>query len=72
MATDIEHTEPIPHRAVELRLGWAGLAIVLGLLVELASSMWVHPLGFVAFLLVACPLVVAGMLLFLWAIVTGA
>lgn len=66
-----DHTEHVEHGAVDLRLGWAGLAIALGLLVEIASSMWMHPLAFVVFLVVACPLVVAGMLLFLWAIVTG-
>jgi hypothetical protein len=40
--------------------------------VQIVSSTVVHPLAFVAFLLVACPLAVFGMLLFLWAIATGA
>jgi hypothetical protein len=54
---------------VERRLLWAGSLVASGLAVELAVSGWLHPLAFVAFLCLACPLVVAGMLAFLWAIV---
>ena len=57
--------------AIEPRLVWAGSLVVWGLMVELAASVWVHPLAFVAFLLVACPLVVAGVLMFLWATVAS-
>jgi hypothetical protein len=60
------------HTPLEQRLGKAGLLIVAGLIVEIAASSYIHPLAFVAFLLVACPLVVAGMLLFLWALVASA
>ena len=56
---------------LEKRLGYAGLFIVTGLIVEIAASSFIHPLAFVAFLLVACPLVVAGMLLFLWSLVAA-
>jgi hypothetical protein len=45
-------------------------AIVAGLAVELAASVWVHPLAFVAFLIVACPMVLGGMLWFGW-LLTG-
>ena len=55
--------------SIESRLVWAGSLVVAGLIVEIASSTWNHPLAFVAFLVVACPLVVLGMLLFLWALV---
>ena len=55
---------------VERRLEWAGALITAGLLTEIAVSAWVHPLAFVTFAVVACPLVVAGMLLFLWSLVS--
>ena len=58
-------------RAIETRLRWAGLLVAVGLLLQLGVSMWIHPLAFVTFLLVACPLVVAGMLTFLWALVAA-
>ena len=57
--------------SIERRLGWAGWLVATGLVVEIAVSSWVHPLVFVTFLLVAGPLVAAGMLLFLWGIVAG-
>jgi hypothetical protein len=56
---------------LEKRLRWAGLLVALGLVLQLGASMWIHPLAFVTFLLVACPLVVAGMLTFLWALVAA-
>jgi len=56
---------------LERRLSWSGWLIASGLAVELAVSTLVHPLAFVAFAVVACPLVVAGILLFLWALVTS-
>ena len=54
---------------IERHLGWAGWLVASGLVVEIAVSSWVHPLAFVTFAVVACPLVGAGMLLFLWALV---
>ena len=59
-------TEPI-----ERRLWWAGWLIAIGLAVEVTVSGWVHPLAFVAFAVVACPLVLAGMLLFLWSVLAS-
>jgi hypothetical protein len=58
-------------QAIEARLRWAGLLIAVGLVLQLGVSMWIHPLAFVTFLLVACPFVVAGMLVFLWALVAA-
>ncbi len=52
--------------AIEKGLFRSGLLISLGLVVELAMSWSVHPLAFVTFALIACPLVAAGILLFLW------
>ena len=54
----------------ERRLEWAGGLIATGLIVEVAVSAWIHPLAFVTFALVACPLVAAGMLFFLWSLVS--
>lgn len=59
------------HTTLETRLRWAGILIALGLIVQVATLWKVHPLAFVAFLLVACPLTAAGVLLFLFAIVRG-
>jgi hypothetical protein len=36
--------------ALERRLGYAGVLIVSGLVIELVASAFVHPLAFVAFL----------------------
>jgi hypothetical protein len=55
---------------LERRLTWAGWLIVCGLVVQLATLIAVHPLAFVTFLLVTCPLVIVGMLLYLHALVT--
>jgi hypothetical protein len=54
---------------IERRLAWAGALITAGLAVEIAVSAWIHPLAFVTFAVVGCPLVAAGMLLFLWSLV---
>ena len=56
---------------VERRLAWAGGLITAGLIVEVVSSAWIHPLAFVAFILVACPLALAGMFLFLFSLVSS-
>jgi hypothetical protein len=56
---------------IERRLEWAGGLITAGLVVEIAVSGWIHPLAFMTFALVACPLVAAGMLLFIWSLVSG-
>ena len=56
----------------EKKLAWAGRLIAGGLVVQIATTVFVHPLAFVAFLLIACPLVVSGILLFLWAVASAA
>ena len=50
-------------------LWWAGLLVSSGLIVQLGTTLWIHPLSFVTFLLVTCPLVMVGMLVYLWALV---
>jgi len=55
---------------VEKRLRWAGLLIALGLAVQLATFIWIHPLAFIVFAAIGCPLVLAGVLLYLYSIVS--
>jgi len=55
---------------IEKRIRWAGFLISSGLLVQLATLMWTHPLSFMAFLLVGCPLMLSGVLLFLYSLVS--
>jgi hypothetical protein len=46
------------------------MLIVLGLLLQMLTLLWTHPLAFMCFLMIGCPLVVAGMLLFLYSLVS--
>jgi hypothetical protein len=55
---------------IEGRLRLAGILIVLGLLAEAVSLLWSHPVAFIAFLLVSGSLLLCGMLLFLYSIVS--
>jgi hypothetical protein len=50
---------------VEFKIKWASLLVSLGLLVQAISLTRVHPLAFVAFLIVGCPFVGVGILLYL-------
>jgi hypothetical protein len=50
---------------VETRIRWAGLLIGAGLLVQALALLRVHPLAFVAFAVVGCPLVAAGIVVYL-------
>jgi hypothetical protein len=52
----------------ERRIRWAGLLVGAGLLVQLACLLIVHPLAFVAFLMVGCPLMAAGIVLYLFSL----
>ncbi|HVB37200.1 MAG TPA: hypothetical protein VND92_01640 [Vicinamibacterales bacterium] len=56
---------------LEKRLRWSGVLITAGLVVQLITLWGLHPLAFVAFIVIACPLLVAGMLLFLYTILKG-
>ena len=57
---------------VERRITWASVLIAAGLLVQLASLLVIHPLAFVAFLMVGCPLIGAGIVLYLLALLPAA
>lgn len=53
----------------ERRIRWASFLVGAGLLVQLASLLVIHPLAFVAFLMIGCPLMAAGIVLYLISLV---
>lgn len=53
------------------RLYIAGGLIAAGLVVELATLFWIHPVSMTLFLCLGAVLVLAGMAVFLWSIVSG-
>lgn len=55
---------------LERRLRIAGTLVVLGLLVELVSLLWSHPLAFIVFLAVGGLLIACGILIYLYSLVT--
>lgn len=55
---------------IEQRIRWAGLLVALGLAVQLITFIWIHPLAFIAFAVIGCPLVGAGVLLYLYSLVS--
>ena len=55
---------------MQRRIRWSAALIAVGTVVQLATLGGVHPLGFVAFLLVGCPLVLAGMVIFLFSLLS--
>jgi hypothetical protein len=55
---------------VETRIKWASLLIGAGLLVQVLALFRIHPLAFVAFLVIGCPLVAAGILIYLTSLVS--
>jgi archaellum biogenesis protein FlaJ (TadC family) len=55
---------------LESLIRWAAALICAGLLVLLLTLIRIHPLAFVAFAVIGCPLVLAGILLFLYSIVS--
>jgi hypothetical protein len=57
-------------RHIERRIRRAGILIGVGLVLQLITLFSMRPLSFMAFLLVACPLVGIGILLFLYTLVT--
>lgn len=55
---------------VEKRLRWAGVLIALGLVVQLLTFIRIHPFSFIVFAVIGCPLVLAGVLFYLYSIVS--
>lgn len=60
----------MPRPLIERRVRLAGFLIGMGLLTQLVTFLWIHPLAFMAFLLLGCPLVGAGILLYLYSLVS--
>lgn len=58
-------------QAIEKRIRLASVLIATGLAVQLLSLLRVHPLAFVAFLTLGCPLVAVGIVLYLVSLVGG-
>ena len=54
---------------IERQIKRGGVLIALGLVVQLLTFASVHPLAFVVFLLAGCPLVAAGIALYLYSLV---
>jgi hypothetical protein len=54
---------------VERRIRWASFLIGAGLLVQLASLLVVHPLAFMGFLMIGCPLELAGIVMYLLSLI---
>lgn len=59
--TDRAQKPPPANRRVRVQVGSAAVAIGAG--IQAASLLGSHPLGFVAFLVVGCPMVVGGAIL---------
>ena len=62
----------MPPSTIEKRIRLAGSLIAVGIVVQLASLVWLHPLAFMTFIVVGCPLVLAGVLLYLYALAARA
>jgi hypothetical protein len=58
------------HR-LERRLQVSGILLILGLLVEATCLLWTRPIAFVVFLCVGGLLLVLGVLLYLFSLVSG-
>jgi hypothetical protein len=56
-------------RLIERRIRWSGRLIAAGLIVQMLTLLATHPLAFILFALVGCPLVGAGILIFLYSLV---
>jgi hypothetical protein len=56
---------------IERRIRIASVLVIVGLLVELVSFLWKSPLSFFLFLIGACGIAAAGILLFLVSLVTA-
>lgn len=53
------------------RLRLSGLLVSLGLIIEVVTMLWSHPTAFLVFLLLGATLVAAGVLFYLFSIVSS-
>ena len=56
---------------LERHLQISAALVILGLLVEALCMVWARPLGFVAFVSMSGPLILAGVAIYLYSIVAG-
>lgn len=56
--------------SMERAIKWSGLLVSAGLIVQLLCLVRIHPFSFIAFLGIGCPLVGAGIVLYLFSILT--
>lgn len=54
---------------ISSRLRAAGILLIIGLIIEILSFVWVHPLAFMSFLVIGCTFLGLGIVLFLWTLV---
>lgn len=71
MDTSQERALTAPDPRLVRRLKLAGLLVALGLVIEAATLFWAHPTAFLVFIGVGGSLVGVGVLLYLFAIVSG-
>ena len=62
--------EPIDHLKLERRLRIFAGFIVLGLLLEMISLSWIHPLAFLLFAILGCGALFIGMAGYLYSVVS--
>lgn len=56
---------------IEGRIRLSGILIAAGLILQLITYLWIHPLAFMAFILISCPLIAIGILIYLYSLVTA-
>lgn len=61
----------MPTPLIERRIRYSGILIAAGLIIQLISFIWVHPLAFMAFIVISCPLIAIGILVFLYSLVAN-
>ena len=60
----------MPLTKIEKRIRIAGILLALGLVVELVTLKWAHPMAFLFFLLLGGTLMAAGILFYLFSLVS--
>ena len=56
---------------IEPRIKWASVLIAIGLFIQVLSLLPIHPLAFTAFLAIGCPIMLAGVAVYLISLVTA-
>lgn len=56
---------------LERRIRWAAVFVMVGIAIQIASLASDHPLSFMAFLVLGCPIVLIGILIYLYSLSTA-